>query len=67
MVLTYSAIWSLASSPLQIVLLEICSEPVLGEISRGTQAHLHQTRVLQPPLLRVHRDTPVVSCDHFKH
>ena len=61
MAVTYSAVWLLLSSPLQTVLLAISSEPVLCEISHGTQEGLHQTRFLQPPLLHVHGDTPVVS------
>ena len=58
---TYSAVWSLVSSPVQTSLPPISSEPLLCESSRGTEERLHHTRLVQPSLLHAHGDTPVVS------
>ena len=59
---TYSAVWSLVSSPVQTSLPPISSEPFLCESSRGTEERLHHTKLVQPSLLHAHGDTPVVSC-----
>ena len=58
---TYSAVWSLVSSPVQTSLTPISSEPFLCESSRGTEERLHHTRLVRPSLLHAQGDTPVVQ------